>query len=445
MRLRWLLLLWLALSCSVTAQPSIAGVYYVETTGSDANSGLFGSPWRTLEFALGHVVAGSEIRMGPGRYSANSGAAYAPFAWAFGSTVTVTSATGNPADVVISGSGGTSGYDFKITGTIERLTFLGVTFENSPAAGVFIGSAGTGAAVHDLAFKDCVFNMGATCNYLFLLSGYSGNLSGLTFTGCRINMTKDPGVGIMVKGANVDSVVFVNNICSVKNGLIRLEGARNSRIDDNRVSVTGVAGTGLVMCYGNTGVVPGLTGTNNSMSRNFVNATGAKYSHVMGTGIGHTTIFDSNIIIAGDIWVKLNDGSRVTNNVMAQGAVELKAATGFLIHNNSLQTQDGTCITFVMGDVTAPSEYGQIINNYLTVSGSGKCYSLLYDCVGDQIVIDYNVFQGNIGDIRHCTGIRTIEAARTAWEGYGIPTNEANSSAVQVIGVPIQIGVKGGG
>lgn len=416
------------------AQTSSSRIYYVEQMGSNSNTGEVGSPWQTVEYALAHVGDNAEIRVGPGHYRVNDGAQFAPFGWSYSQGVTVAN-IGAPGDVIISGPPITTGYDFKIINNIGRLTFQNITFENAPTSSVFIGSFGTGAGVHDLKFKDCIFNMGPSCSYLFVLSGYVGQLHGLTFTGCQINMMKESGVGILINGEDVEDVYFTGNTCAVKNGLIRLEGASNSKIDDNWVTVTGTAGTGLIMSYGNTGTVAGPSGINNSMSRNWVSSSGAKFAHLMGAGIGHSVVFDSNIITSGDIWVKLNAGSIVSNNVLG-GTIEIKGATDFLVHGNSVQTRDGICILLIKTDAPIAPTYGQVINNYLMVTGTGKCYSMLFENLGAQVLVDYNILQGKVGDVLQTSGILTLEELCAAWMNYDIPTNDSNSSQLVVRGTP---------
>jgi hypothetical protein len=58
-------LLGTALS-NVTTSP--AATYYVSITGNNANTGLQGSPWRTIQYAAGRVTAGDTVRVSGGTY-----------------------------------------------------------------------------------------------------------------------------------------------------------------------------------------------------------------------------------------------------------------------------------------------------------------------------------------------------------------------------------------
>jgi len=44
-------------------------IYYVSVTGSDSNSGIQSSPWRTIQYAANSVSAGDTIRVQPGTYA----------------------------------------------------------------------------------------------------------------------------------------------------------------------------------------------------------------------------------------------------------------------------------------------------------------------------------------------------------------------------------------
>lgn len=46
-----------------------AADYYVSTSGSNSNSGLSGSPWRTLQYAADEVGAGDRVFVLPGNYT----------------------------------------------------------------------------------------------------------------------------------------------------------------------------------------------------------------------------------------------------------------------------------------------------------------------------------------------------------------------------------------
>ncbi len=52
-----------------TATPLPAGNYYVSVTGSDSNNGSQASPWRHIQYAMDHVVAGSTVHVMNGVYN----------------------------------------------------------------------------------------------------------------------------------------------------------------------------------------------------------------------------------------------------------------------------------------------------------------------------------------------------------------------------------------
>jgi hypothetical protein len=52
----------------VLAQISLADTFYVAPGGNNSNSGSFGSPWATLQFAADHVEAGDTVTVRPGNY-----------------------------------------------------------------------------------------------------------------------------------------------------------------------------------------------------------------------------------------------------------------------------------------------------------------------------------------------------------------------------------------
>ncbi|MDD5673480.1 MAG: choice-of-anchor Q domain-containing protein [Chitinivibrionales bacterium] len=83
-----------ALILSIPSIPN-AAMYYVATTGNDANNGSFASPWRTIQKAASAVTAGATVLVRSGVYSeivqpANSGAAGAPITYRPDSGATVT-------------------------------------------------------------------------------------------------------------------------------------------------------------------------------------------------------------------------------------------------------------------------------------------------------------------------------------------------------------------
>lgn len=425
--------------------------YYVSVSGSNSNDGTGADnahAWLTIEYALSQMgTGGHTINVGAGTYNMNDGTHtdYFAFTYGFSSEVVVQSGSGTAADVVIAGPGLANAYDFTITGNITNLTFRKVKFANTTTNSVLFGSFGTGATITNFKFDQVIFEMNIALNYIFVLNSYSGAMNGLYFTGCTITMLKDPGVGILVAGDNVTNVNFTGNTCTAQNGLIRLDGASNSHIDDNIVAVVGTGATGLVMTFGNATATPGLTGTGNTMSRNTVTPTsGASYTHLMGAGVGHTVTFEDNIIARGEIWIKMNSGCVIRRNTIATaGFIEVKGSTLFTVTNNSVEVTTGTGLVFLKADAPEKPTNGTVTGNTFAVTGNGKCYGLATANCGSGVIIDSNILikgaSGTMGDILEVTAATTLAAVRNAWAAYDIPTNDANSRDTAFQAVPWQI------
>lgn len=415
--------------------------YYVRKTGNDTTGdGSFASPWLTLTkaWAVAKSTAppGGVIYVGAGTY-AESKAANARFQpdWDFPSAVKVESESGTAADVIIGGDPAGTTYEIMLTARVRNLTFSKVTLKNQGSQGIFIGNMTAGFAVNGLTFNRCVWKMDSTVNYAMLVSGGAWTCTALTWRYCTLTFAKTGGSGITLTngGGTLSGLDFSRNTVTTYGVALALKGFRGPEVSYNTFTLKDTGGSKTGICFGAAGdTVYSSDYPIGRFTANVVDASLGTYSHVCGCGANHPIEWLGNTITKGDIFVKVNSGSLVTNNILTAGwGIELKQAMNVEVTGNDVTCPAQRCFTMPVDAAVGSSTSGVVVANAFRATGSGaKCYQISNAAdgnLGAGMTIDGNTLVcsggGVIGDVRAATGITTLAGLKAAWDSYGDGTN----------------------
>jgi parallel beta-helix repeat protein len=229
-----------------------AADYFVANTGNDANNGLNGSPWRTLQRAANAVASGDKVTVLPGSYAGfnltSSGSSGSPIEFFAQPGVNITSANSftnrdginleGASWVVIDGfhvanmnrAGVRSvGFDEDMA---EHVTIRNVTATNNGKWGIFTGH------VDDLLIENnhtsgsvdehgiYVSNSG---DRPIIRNNESWNNNG---NGIHMNGDESEGGDGIISGALVSGNIIYNNGVGGGSG-INMDGVQDSRIENN--------------------------------------------------------------------------------------------------------------------------------------------------------------------------------------------------------------------
>lgn len=428
--------------------------YYVTTTGNNANPGTSESPWLTLEYALTQMgTGGHTISVGAGTYQMTNGVNdYYPFAWSFTNPVVVTSTTQTASDVIISGpTPGAGATDFKLNyGDVANLTFSKVKFVNRTGNTVFIGTFSTGNSITNLHFDDCIFDMSATINYLFVVAGYIGAMSGVQFNRCTMTIPKEGTSGVTITGGGGTITSCSASGCTISSAgaALNWRGVSNCTISNNAFTLSASGGTKTAIVFGVAGAATeAYPGSGNVFSNNTVHMSGPAngYAHICGSGVRHVVTFSNNRFTGsfGDIFLKGSTGSKaIDNTFIGCGQIELKSAVSAIVTGNVASGTTQVLFSVPISDVGTMTSGCTITNNrFQPTATGGKCYSIVSNHWGSGNVVDFNTLLvsggAKFGDVLGTTGITSLANLRASWSSYDLPANDANSRDSAAASIPI--------
>ena len=310
LRLRWCVAIAIAMLFPCGAQVGIAqaAIYYVRTSGNDANTGLSPSAaFRTMNRVFTRAVRGSIVYVGAGTYSENfaslrSGTAARPIFY----YADVTGArTGDAGAVRLSD---TSGNGLSLSSR-NYITFDGFTL-TAPTHVFYASNA------KFIRFVNCTFSSGSgSCAFLTARSN-------VTFTGCR--MSGCAGAGVSVDGASTmvfsgGEIFSVGGACvSSPSGVNIVTVERSILRDSGGGGVSAASGTIKVTC-------------------NLIRSVGTGIS-VTGTS---AAVWNNTIVNCSAAAV-LRCTSTFANNIISQVSAGLTfSGTGVLTHRNNLYFNNG--------------------------------------------------------------------------------------------------------
>ena len=186
----------------LTALPAVAADYYVAPAGNDGNSGLSGSPWRTLQTAANSVGPGDVVHVADGTYAGfqvrTSGTASSPITFRADGTGALvnTQNASTPDNINIEGA--------------DYIIVDGFVVEDAPRVGVRVVQA-TGVVIRN--------NVIARSGLTAILSGWTPQIQ-IIGNVCGTSLGEH---GIYVSNSNVpnDNPIIRDNVCfgNAKNGI----------------------------------------------------------------------------------------------------------------------------------------------------------------------------------------------------------------------------------
>lgn len=168
--------------------PAISATYYLSTSGSDAASGLSGSPWASWGKAVSNVVAGDTVVVGVGLFSQPSSTAVNGGTSASPITIIGESRDGSIVSNLFTLNKGwwvlsnlTFAYQTALPNNLaSNITWTGCTFSGSPSQGIYMKWDVPPAGPSDCLITNCTFeNWGD--NGVIVLTGYRHNVLNSTF------------------------------------------------------------------------------------------------------------------------------------------------------------------------------------------------------------------------------------------------------------------------
>ena len=243
--------------------------YYVSPTGSDSNSGTFGSPWATLVHANALAQPGDTVLFLPGTYNLSaglffgtSGSALAPItlAAAAGPNTAILDGTGTPAGTTLllvqannittqnlqfqnSPNGGLS-YIATSAKPIANPVVRGCTSMSCQSGGLYIGGSGgstgpivtnpivTGNTVHDCVQENSARNLSSWPAALTVAFSTGGSIVGNT-------SYQNFGEGIDLDRCSNINVLF-NTTRDNYSSCLHLDNVQQALVQGNLVTCTGL-------------------------------------------------------------------------------------------------------------------------------------------------------------------------------------------------------------
>jgi hypothetical protein len=149
----------LAVVVGSAATPLLAysATYQLSPTGNDSNSGLTGSPWRTIQKAANSVAPGDTVVINAGTYNeevtlTRSGTAAAPITFRAASPLAILDGTGLP------GGSGAAAAQLINTSDVSYVKLDGLTIKNSPGWGIYVGGNSSHIEMTNLDVSSCRSN-----------------------------------------------------------------------------------------------------------------------------------------------------------------------------------------------------------------------------------------------------------------------------------------------
>ncbi len=229
--------LWAGAMFFNQSHPSAGVIYYVDTSGSDANTGLIGHPWQHVGYALSNAASGSTVLLTSGQTFSQDGVTFVR-----GPMVVGTSSSG--AATIQGMSGSNVLYAVGISSiTVENLNLFGGSYSNTQAC-VQCYSTNASSATN-WTITGCTMS-NAQYGALFLANGGSNNFDFFTFTFNSINLVEQLGVFIRT-AADVQTSQICSNATLANNSISNVLG------DPLQNSGTGIGALNTVnlTCYSN--------------------------------------------------------------------------------------------------------------------------------------------------------------------------------------------------
>lgn len=437
---------------------AIPRLYYVATTGNDTSGdGSRDAPWATIAKAIASVASGDTVRIFDGTYAeSTSGAGYLNLNRVFTAWTTFESESGEAEGVLIQGASDASLNVFTNADN-AYFRFRNVTFSPRLATNVsafrvsrtqrmhlqgcrllaptsnaatrygFFGVSGSAQTIDHVTLEDCYLSVEGNSNAYGAFFQGQESISGLCTNLKLLNVEAHGSLAaVAIVGDSTDWEIEGGRYEGIGALGLRLGqdsetpiGTVTGEIDGATISTGNGTGHGLLIGCGCLDVVV----------RN-ADITGADYAVVLKESAGHLL----RRITARGGAVNVTNGS----------AVYFKGATDCILQQSTLITERGSRGVIRVGAGDTGNESGTaIVTDNLVIAHGVKALEWA-DAAGDSggSVCDRNQYDlrgptASFGDVRGTTGITSLQALRTAWDGYDVPTNDERSVAVDVLDEPL--------
>lgn len=429
------------------------GAYYVSTTGNDTTGdGSASLPWATCHKAITTVTDNEAhtVNIAAGMYAENSGSGYLNILQNRSAVLTLQSASGDPEDVVITG---TSGDTYSIlfgSGTNAKIKFQDVTFRNRADTTQYCVALHGNSVLSDVEFDHCIFEVqiggnANTKNGLYCALNDLKTVQGLTVNDCLFRTTGTRAENETVRavsltradaGATLDDITFTNNRIACESVGVIFGAITNLTCTGNLVQTT--EGVALTCGFDSGTTNQDTTGTVSS------NAVSSVESHGLLLGNGcNGVICENNRVYAGDYGVVIKNSANVKfRGNLCIGSSEtfapiyVKASAAAVVADNiSICVRSGGWCLRVGEDTTHSTLYNGVIaqGNLLLARNGAHIYNWGPNAeeTGTDSVCDANTLiligSGTFGAVKADASCATLAEVRTAWDGYGTGGNDDRS------------------
>ena len=424
---------------------------YVTKTGNDSTgNGTVGTPYLTIAKALSVSTSGGFVSIGPGTYQETSGSGYLTLNSSFGTAVTLFSSTGINTDVTIQSASGTTA-DMLLSGS--GYTFLNLSFTsraNTVPIVVRFNSITT-----NITFTNCLFNVASsnTVTNSCVSSSFAASTTNGTFLFDSCNFTSTGGFdadAVTLNRSNsttiVDNVIFRNCTTSCTRRGLNLPGITNVIIDKCNIQCVSTVNSLHALILGVDGPQSGTTYATTGTITNSTFATLNGHGALLGAGITSCT-FVGNKVIGGNSLTSgqgliAKEGTNITctDNLVYGGyssGIYIKGAQSAVFSRNTIinlyPTSSAIRIDKNLTDPGATYSGATVTDNYV-IAQTGTMFAIDINGTGETgttSVLDRNTYdlQGSAtwGTIK-ATTVASLAAAQAVWSSYGGGANEANSN-----------------
>jgi hypothetical protein len=430
---------------------AFATTYYVNSASSDdtgngtttATTGA-NKAKKTISGALAIVSAGDTITIASGTYAESTSSqgclwcGTSGVACAFASDVTLQSASGNPADVIITNAS-SGAYDTTYVAVFRQsashIYLKNLTFQSQTGyATTYVFECEDTSYI---TLNNCTIN-GITGNtYLIGLfpTGSGISCNNISILNCTLGQTGTSTIygisGDPTSTATLHDITLKNNNVRTYATACSLGDATNVLADGGSYIAFGAgSGKGFIL-----GMDSATTNTSGGTVQNIVAMSAASHAFLLGHGATTATV-KNNYIVGGDHALVMKNESTGTGNSGVYGnvvwggslsALYLKGSQGCDVNNNTfVQRQNflptGYGIAFEMAvDDTASNRTvtnARVRHNTFIMQGNACVYGAVSGFVTPIDVNDNRYLLNGTGDFGYIgttTNLKTLAAVRTAW------------------------------
>jgi parallel beta-helix repeat protein len=393
--------------------PVPAGSYYVATDGSDSNPGTSASPWRTLQYAANTAAAGSTIVVRAGSYA--------------GFTLNRAGLASNPTVFMGDPNGPAPVLDGAIDNRLDVVKF-GSSVHDARVSGFVIQNgkggnwAGSGVRTERGSSRIEISGNVIRNNHSFGVNSYDS-----TYITIRDNDVSGNEEGIQVAHGGEGTRILDNRVHHNDQMLRDTPTSVNAHDDSGATAIGFLKSTGHVLASGNT------VWGNRSHSYDYT-WDGSAFDFY---GASNVTITDNVMWDNENVFETGTDkgGLGCNDNVFARNTAYgartagrawgsfIRCGTNMIVANNTFVDIEGFVFSIGMdsSNFSGGIDGARIVNNLVSVTGTGARVFGLTTALPASVVIDYNLIRTTGQVTLMADGRSTNDMATfTSWTGYQV-------------------------